>query len=489
MPLPVISLRSIPGTVAFMGCGDLAADRFCADSRLIQKGDVFVAVRGTTINGHDFAAAAVKGGARAIITERPLADVSVPQCIVRDTRRTLAWLAMAQQSFPAEKLTITGVTGTNGKTTTTWMLRSILRQAQIRTGLIGTIEYSDGWHSENARLTTPSPEDLALLLRRMTVCGSSHCVMEISSHALHQQRCSALLLSAAAITNITRDHLDYHGSWDDYLSSKLLIAELLRPGVPLLLGFDDPGCRKAAERLQDTQYRSFGFSDDCLDRVIILESSAAGQSLQLLVDQDTLDVRIPLVGAHNALNALAAAALARRLKIPNDAIIGGLQQLAGVPGRMDAIQLGQPFNVFVDFAHTPDGLQQAIATLRPITHGRIIVVFGAGGDRDREKRPLMAQAVETADLILVTSDNPRSESPLQIIEEICSGFQSTAHVQRSADRETAIRTALHSARPADSVLIAGRGHETLQQIQDRQIHFDDRRVVARILKEMIGEGR
>jgi UDP-N-acetylmuramoyl-L-alanyl-D-glutamate--2,6-diaminopimelate ligase len=323
----------------------------------------------------------------------------------------------------------------------------------------------------------------------MTVCGSTHCVMEISSHALHQQRCSALLLSAAAITNITRDHLDYHSSWDDYLRSKLLIAELIQPGVPLLLGSDDPGCRKAAELLHGLPIRSFGFSDECQDRVVILESSAAGQSLLLLLDQDALEVHIPLVGAHNALNALTAAALARQLRVPNDAIVGGLQQLSGVPGRMESIKAGQPFNVFVDFAHTPDGLQQAMATLRPVTHGRIIVVFGAGGDRDREKRPLMAQAVETADLILVTSDNPRSESPLQIIEDICSGFQTTAHVQRSTDRETAIRAAIHSARPGDSVLIAGRGHETLQQVHDRQIHFDDRRVVARILKELTCDGR
>lgn len=487
MPLPAISLRSIPGTVAFVGCGDLTADRFCTDSRRLQRGDVFVAVRGTVSDGHAFATAAASAGAKAIITERPLADVALPQCIVLDTRKTIAWLAMAQQHFPAEKLTLAGITGTNGKTTTAWLLRSILKSAQLQTGLIGTIEYSDGRHSETAGLTTPSPEDLSRLLQRMTACGSTHCVMEVSSHALHQHRCSPLRLAAAAITNITHDHLDYHRTWDDYLRSKLLIAELRQPDVPLLLGFDDPGCQAAARMLSGVPIRRFGFSAECQDRAVIVQSSAAGQSLQLLLDADTLDVRIPLVGTHNALNALAAASLARQLQIPNDAIIQGLQQVSRVPGRMEAMDSGQLFSVFVDFAHTPDGLRQAVATLKPVTAGKLIVVFGAGGDRDRRKRPLMALAVQSADAVIVTSDNPRFEAPQQIIEEICSGFQHTAHVQRCVDRETAIRTALHAAAPGDTVLIAGRGHETIQQIQDRRISFDDRRVTMRILNELVGE--
>ncbi|MFM7058793.1 MAG: UDP-N-acetylmuramoyl-L-alanyl-D-glutamate--2,6-diaminopimelate ligase [Planctomycetota bacterium] len=484
MPLPVLSLRTIPGTIAFLGCGDLMADRFCSDSRRLQRGDVFVAVRGTTGDGHDFAAAAVSAGAKAVITERPLATIALPQCIVRDTRRTLAWLAMAQQSFPAEKLTLAGITGTNGKTTTAWLLRSILRTALHQTGLIGTIEYSDGRHAETAGLTTPSPEDLALHLRRMTDCGSTHCVMEVSSHALHQQRCSALQLATAAITNITRDHLDYHQTWDEYLRCKLLIAHLLRPGVPLLLGADDPGCRTAADLLTSVPIRRFGFAEDCQDRVVIRQSDHTGQSLLLLLDTERLEVRTALVGAHNALNALAAAALARQLQVPSEAIVSGLEQVSSVPGRMEAVNAGQAFNVFVDFAHTPDGLQQAVATLRPVTQGRLLVVFGAGGDRDREKRPLMAQAVETADVVVVTSDNPRSELPQHIVEEICSGFRTTAHVLRCIDRETAIRTALLAAAPGDTVLIAGRGHETLQQFRDRQIHFDDRRVTLRILKQL-----
>lgn len=484
MTLPVLSLRSIPGTIAFLGCGDLTADRFCSDSRRLQRGDVFVALSGTGRDGHSFATAAAAAGAKAIITERPLAEIALPQCIVRDTRKTLAWLAMAQQGFPAAKLTLAGITGTNGKTTTAWLLRSILKAAQFQTGLIGTIEYSDGRHAETAGLTTPSPEDLALLLRRMTDCGSTHCVIEVSSHALHQHRCSALQLTAAAITNITRDHLDYHCTWDEYLRCKLLIARLMRPDVPLLLGADDPGCRIAAELLKEVPIRRFGFAEDCPDRVVILQSDNTGQSLQLLLDADRLEVHTPLVGAHNALNALAAAALARQLQVPGRAIIDGLRQISEVPGRMEALYAGQAFNVFVDFAHTPDGLQQAVATLRPITQGRLFVVFGAGGDRDRDKRPLMAQAVDNADVVIVTSDNPRSESPGQIIEEICSGFRTTAHVQRCIDRETAIRNALLAAAPGDTVLIAGRGHETIQHFQDRQIHFDDRRVTRRILREI-----
>ena len=484
MPLPLISLRSIPGTVAFLGCGDLVSDRFCHDSRHVQPGDVFIAIRGVSVDGRNFAANAVRAGAAAIITDRPLPALPVPQCIVRDSRVTRAWIAMAQQNFPAAHLKLAGITGTNGKTTTAWLLRSILRTAQHRTGLIGTIEYSDGLHSRTAALTTPDPEDLAFLMQRMTACEATHCVMEISSHALHQRRCSPLQLSAAAITNITRDHLDYHGSPEAYLASKLLIAELLAPGTPLLLGTDDPGCRTAAESLADVPRRSFGFAADCDLRVQVRKSDSTGQHLQLQLERGAIEINTPLIGTHNALNLLAAAALAERLEVPYAAIAQGLEDVAGVPGRMEAVTAGQPFSVFIDFAHTPDSLRLAMQTLRPMTSGRLIVVFGAGGDRDRDKRPLMAQAVADAEMIIVTSDNPRTERPQQIIDEICAGFTDTSTVTRCTDRESAIQMALQNALPGDTVLIAGRGHETIQQIQNRQIHFDDRRVAARILREL-----
>ncbi len=487
MPLPMISLRKIPGTVAFLGCGDLVANRFCHDSRLVQSGDVFIAIRGVSVDGQSFAANAVRAGAVAIITDRPLAGLPVPQCIVRDPRASRAWIAMAQQDFPAARMTLAGITGTNGKTTTAWLLRSILKANNLRTGLIGTIEYSDGLYSRTAALTTPDPEELAFLLQRMTACEATHCVMEISSHALHQRRCSPLRLSAAAITNITRDHLDYHGSPEAYLASKLLIADLLTPDTPLLLGTDDPGCRTAAEQLPHVPRRSFGFASDCDLRVQVQQADAAGQRLLLDLEHGSIEITTPLIGSHNALNLLAAAALAEQLQVPHAAIVRGLEEVAGVPGRMEAVNAGQSFSVFIDFAHTPDSLRLAMQTLQPITPGRLIVVFGAGGDRDRDKRPLMAQAVANAEIIIVTSDNPRTERPQQIIDEICAGFADTSRVTRCTDREAAIQMALKVAEPGDTVLIAGRGHETTQQIQNRQIHFDDRRVAARILRELLAK--
>lgn len=485
MPLPIVSLRKIPGTVAFLGCGDVTADRFCHDSRLVKPGDVFIAVRGVSVDGQSFVSNAVRAGATAIITDRPLPGLQIPQCIVRDPRVTRAWIAMAQHDFPAGRLKLAGITGTNGKTTTSWLLRSILRANNYRTGLIGTIEYSDGLHSQNAALTTPDPEEMAFLLQRMTACEATHCVMEISSHALHQQRCSPLQLSAAAITNITHDHLDYHGDFDAYLSSKLLIAQLLTSGTPLLLGTDDPGCRIAANQLSQVPQRSFGFAADCDLRVHVQQADATGQELQLQLEQGTLNVFSPLIGTHNALNVLTAAALAEQLHVPHPIIERGLAEVTCVPGRMEAVIAGQPFSVFVDFAHTPDSLRLAIQTLRSITSQRLIVVFGAGGDRDRDKRPLMAQAVADADVIIVTSDNPRTEHPQQIIDEICAGFEDGSRVTQCKDREAAIQTALKAAKIGDTVLIAGRGHETIQQIQNRQIHFDDRRVAHRILHELL----
>ncbi|MEY3459543.1 MAG: UDP-N-acetylmuramoyl-L-alanyl-D-glutamate--2,6-diaminopimelate ligase MurE [Planctomycetota bacterium] len=488
MPLPSISLRSIPGTVAFLGCGDLYADRFCSDSRRIQPGDVFIAVRGHSVDGGAFAASAVRSGATAIITEQPFSDLPVPQCIVRNARVTRAWIAMAQHGFPANRLRIAGITGTNGKTTTAWLLRALLKSAFYRTGLVGTIEYSDGLHARTAALTTPDPEDLAFLLQRMTACDATHCVMEISSHALHQHRCSPLRLAAAAITNITRDHLDYHGSHEAYFASKLQIAELLQPGTPLLLGTDDSGCQAASRLLAHVPQRTFGFAANCDYRVRVECSSAAGQTLLLQLEHGALEITTSLIGNHNALNLLAAAALAQQLQVSDSDIVRGLTEVSEIPGRMESISCGQSFSVFVDFAHTPDGLRQAIDALRPITSQRLIILFGARGDRDRDKRPLMAAAVESADLIFVTSDNPRSEAPAQIIEDICRGFSEESCVQKIADRESAIRSAIFAARPGDSILIAGRGHETIQQIQHRQIHFDDRRVAARILRELVQQG-
>ena len=484
--ISLISLRETLGPFPCVGGGDIVASRFCCDSRKVRPGDVFIAVRGATHDGHLYIERAVSAGASAVVTERPHPQISVPQCIVPDSRTAFAQICMALQGRPEKSLTVAGITGTNGKTTSAWLLRSVLEAAGLTTGLLGTIEYSDGRSGEEAGLTTPDAEQLAQLFDRMVRAQASHCVMEVSSHALDQRRCSGVSLSVAAMTNITQDHFDYHGNSDRYRTAKALIAGLLQPQAPLLVGIDDAGCRAAISLLPaDTRVVTFGFGPQAQIRAEILTCADGVQDLRLTLLSCVIRIRSPLVGRHNVLNMLTAAAMAEQLGVDADAIRDGLQRVAYVPGRMERIDAGQPFKVFVDYAHTPDGLAQCLITARGLTAGRVILVFGAGGDRDRSKRPLMAQATEGADAIFVTSDNPRSEDPRRIIDEICGGYASTAHVRTSVDRLIAIRDAVMLAAPGDVVMIAGRGHETTQLIGDRHIGFDDRKVTRRLLCEFM----
>lgn len=488
MDVRAISLRASLGAVSFVGTSDIVASQFCCDSRRIQPGDVFVALRGSRIDGHRHLEAAITGGAVGVIVERPLAHISVPQCVVADTRAAFAGICLARLGSPQRSINVTGVTGTNGKTTTTWLLRSILETAGRTTGLLGTLEYFDGRSAEPATLTTPDSEQLAKYLRQMARNRVTDCVMEISSHALQQQRCAGIRLTAAAITNITQDHFDYHGDAEKYRAAKLLIVSQLASDKPILLGIDDAGCQAVRKQLTaDRNVVTFGFSSDANMRVETLSCSQAGQSLRLLLDAASIEVRTALVGRHNALNLLAAAALAEQSGVALCDIRDGLERVLHVPGRMESINVGQPFAVFVDYAHTPDSIAQCVATARRLTSGRVILAFGAGGDRDRGKRALMAQAAQSADAIVVTSDNPRSESPVQIIADILDGLDSNDRVQSFVDRQQGIREALRMAQPGDVVIIAGRGHEKTQYIGDRRISFDDRRVTRRLLVELLSE--
>lgn len=479
-----VSIRDSPCPVGFLGCGDLEGRQFVADSREVRRGDIFVALPGGHSDGHDWAVAAVAHGAAGLIVERPLPALPVPQAIVRSTRQVWSWLGMAQQGFPQRDLRLAGLTGTNGKSTSAWLLRSILRAAGVRTGLIGTIEYHDGQQTRPAGLTTPDPPVLASLLRQMRQVRTTDCVLEISSHALVQQRCAALPLSVAAISNVTHDHLDYHGTFENYLAAKLQIAGLLRPEAPLLAGFDDERLRLAVQQLGDVRVLGFGFGSEHQLSVRVESAGADGQRLRLRLQGGEVSVRTSLPGRHNALNVLLAAGMAEVLGVGLDQICSGVEQTGAVPGRFERIGVSCPIQVYVDYAHTPDGIARVIDAAREICAGRLVVVFGAGGERDREKRPLMAVAAAAADEVIVTSDNPRSESPLSIVEEISAGFPAGVSVRRVLDREAAIRAALQSAVAGDAVLILGRGHEQTQWIGSRQIAFDDRRVTARLLKEL-----
>jgi UDP-N-acetylmuramoyl-L-alanyl-D-glutamate--2,6-diaminopimelate ligase len=481
-----IALRESLGAVSFVNCGDISVPRVTCDSRKVRPGDLFVAIRGANCDGRQYVHEAIARGAQGILTEIPLPDIEVPQCVVPSSRVAYAKLSMAMQANPASQLSIAGVTGTNGKTTVTWLLRAIIEAAGSPAGLMGTIEYSDGVQAEAAELTTPDPDQLTSWFGRMHRNGARYCAMEISSHALDQHRCAALNLSAAAITNVTQDHLDYHKDAAAYRAAKASIAELLQPDQPLLLNADDPGCRLlVADLPAERDLIWFGTSNDCRLRADVVAASSYGMQLTLSLDQQQVSVRTGLTGQHNVLNVLTAAALAERLHLAPEAIVAGLESVTAIPGRLERIDAGQPFQVLVDYAHTPDGLSKCLNSVRETTAGRVICVFGAGGNRDRLKRPLMAQAAEAADTVIVTSDNPRNEPPMQIIDEICCGFTTHDNVIVCPDRAEAIQRAIHEADTGDTVVIAGRGHERTQQIASRNICFDDRKVARGILLQWV----
>lgn len=460
------------------------ADVSC-DSRDVRPGSVFVAIPGSDQDGHAHIASAVAAGAGAVVVERRQHGLTVPQAIVPSSALAFGQLCQAIQGNPARQLNIAGITGTNGKSTTAWLLRNILTAAGYRTGLLGTIEYSDSDAVYPAELTTPDAASQAKLMASMIQRGARHCVMEISSHALHQQRCGGVELAAGLITNITHDHLDYHQSAADYRSAKSLIADLLHCDAPLLLNADDSGIRQLlSEGILSCRTILYGESEEAELRATILQATHRSQRIHLSLAQGDAEVRVRLIGKHNASNCLAAAGIAEQLGIGLREIVAGLAQTTGVPGRLERVDEGQPFQVYVDYAHTPDALRHCLQTVRSFTHGNLICVFGAGGDRDQQKRPVMAQAASVADRVFLTSDNPRSESPDRIIADILKGFSSPRHVDVDTDRRETIRRALELAEPGDAVVVAGKGHEQCQVIGTDSQFFDDRLVVCEILRNM-----
>ena len=455
------------------------------DSRHVPAGSIFVAIRGTQADGHHFVADAIAAGAKAIVVEHSLADVSVPQIVVESTRQAWNQLCMALHGNPHRQLCIAGITGTNGKTTTAWLLRNILVAAGHSVGMLGTVEYSDGYKRFASRLTTPNAQMQAQLMASMASQGTQHCVMEVSSHALDQKRCSALQFSAAAITNITHDHLDYHRTYADYRMAKASIADLLHSDAPLLLNNDDPGiCQLLNETSFNSPVITFGQQATSELRYSILARTHRSQRLHLALAQGDVKLRVRLIGDHNAANCMTAACLAEQLGISLTAIVNGLKSTREVPGRLQRIDEGQPFQVFVDYAHTPDALHRCLTAVRGFTHGNLICVFGAGGNRDHDKRPAMARATSAADRVFVTSDNPRTESPARIVSDILKGFTTRRHVDIDTDRHAAIRRALQVAQPGDAVVVAGRGHEPSQIIGTQSTSFDDRLVIRQILREL-----
>ncbi|MCH2200393.1 MAG: UDP-N-acetylmuramoyl-L-alanyl-D-glutamate--2,6-diaminopimelate ligase [Fuerstiella sp.] len=471
----------------FLPDSPVQVTQISCDSRQVPPGCAFVAIRGTKSDGHQFIGDAIAAGAIAVVVEHPQGDLEVPQIVVESTRRAWNLLCMAMHGNPQDHLNIAGITGTNGKTTTAWLLRNILIAAGYPTGMIGTVEYSNGRQRFASHLTTPDAEIQAPLMASMLTHGVRHCVMEVSSHALQQDRCSPVQLAAAAITNITDDHMDYHGTPEAYRAAKARIAGLLHCDAPLLVNGDDVNIRQL---LNDTRLTcpviTFGRQPASELRYTVQSRTHRSQRLHLALAQGDISVRVRMIGNHNAANCMVAAGLAEQLGIGRTAIASGLEATREVPGRLERIDEGQPFQVFVDYAHTPDALRNCLTTVREFTHGNLICVFGAGGDRDQVKRPAMAKAVAAADRVFLTSDNPRLESPAQIISDILEGFSTQRHVEVDTDRKAAIRRALYVAQPGDAVVLSGKGHEKSQVIGTRSISFDDCQVARQILRELAG---
>jgi UDP-N-acetylmuramoyl-L-alanyl-D-glutamate--2,6-diaminopimelate ligase len=432
------------------------------DSRAVRPGTLFFCVPGERADGHDFAERAVETGAVALVVARPL-SIRVPQAVVADVREAMAVAAAEFFGRPTDELEIAAVTGTSGKTTTAFLLHSILAAAGRRPGLLGTIESRIGGERRPASRTTPEAIDLQRTFREMLDAGDRSCALEATSHGSHYRRLAGTRFACLVFTNLNQDHLDLHGTMEEYFAAKRrLFVEDPRPPAAINIG-DSWGRRLAADRPDALTY---GFAPDAE-----------------LMPEALEGIDLKLKGRFNVENALAAMAGARLLGIADDDIAAGIERVEGVPGRFESVDEGQPFTVLVDYSHKPGALEAVLRTARELTTERLICVFGCGGDRDRGKRPQMGRiAAELADVAIVTSDNPRSEDPRAIIEEILAGTESELEVE--PDRREAIARAIETAAPGDVVLIAGKGHEQGQQFRDRTVPFDDREVAREALRRL-----
>ena len=476
------------------------------DSRKVKPASLFVAVRGFHSDGHQFISQALQQGAAAIVAERqegPTVPADTPLIIVEDSRRALALLANAFFGNPSQRLRLIGITGTNGKTTTTYLVKAIVEAAGHTAGLIGTIDYRVGDTVYPALNTTPESLELQRLLSEMVGLGVEHCVMEVSSHALALGRTVGCEFAAAAFTNLTQDHLDFHESMDAYFQAKLLLFSGLPSESWAIINIDDA---RGVEIVRKTRARiiTTGFSELASVRPAgAIRHGINGLMFDAASPAGTIPVESPLVGRHNIYNILTAIGLGTALGITSDQIARGLKNMKAVPGRMEKVDEGQSYGVVVDYAHTEDAIKRLLEAVREIAAKRIITVFGCGGDRDRSKRPKMGEAaINGSDVVIITSDNPRTEDPAGILREIERGLAddgfniSAAEGTRQGasgkkpylvipDRHTAVNAAVGLAGPGDVVVLAGKGHETYQIIGEKKIHFDDREVAREEIRKRL----
>jgi UDP-N-acetylmuramoyl-L-alanyl-D-glutamate--2,6-diaminopimelate ligase len=461
------------------------------DSRKAAGGCLFVAIRGQVADGNQFVEAARRKGATAIASERA-PEPGIPWLRVADAREALAVLSAAVLGDPAESLSLVGVTGTNGKTTTTYLIDAALRAAGLKVGLVGTVQYRVGDRVSEAVRTTPESSDLQALFREMVDANCSHAVLEVSSHSLALKRVQGCPFRVGVFTNLTRDHLDFHGDMEGYFAAKrVLFDTLLRPDGHAVVNADDDHGRELA-RSARARVLTFGIDGEADLRAEAISLSLGGTFFQVRAPSGTYSVRTPLLGRFNVSNVLAAFGAALALDLNPETALAGITSVPGVPGRLERVQAGQEFAVIVDYAHTDDALKNLLETVRELRPRRVITVFGCGGDRDRTKRPLMgAVASRLSDVVVVTSDNPRSEPPEAILEEIQKGMNGGRKAERHVlvDRREAIARALEMAETDDVVVIAGKGHETYQVLRDRTVPFDDRQVARDVLSRLSVRGR
>ncbi|WP_019420646.1 UDP-N-acetylmuramoyl-L-alanyl-D-glutamate--2,6-diaminopimelate ligase [Paenibacillus sp. OSY-SE] len=463
------------------------------DSRRVQQGDLFFCISGTVDDGHRYAERAVAAGAAALVVERELA-LPVPQLIVKNARHALAVLSDAFYQSPSKKLNLIGVTGTNGKTTITYLIEKILTDAKRKTGVIGTIQMRYANHVLPMSGTTPNALELQHALRNMVDEGVEAVAMEVSSHALVQGRVQGCRFRTAVFTNLTQDHLDYHETMEAYRDAKGLLFSRLGNSFAdkeeersyAVLNADDAASAHFAE-LTVAETITYGLSEQADVRAEAIRITAKGTSFKVHTFRGSADVQLRMVGTFNVCNALAAIAVGLIEGIELEAIRDSLQEVAGVDGRVESVEAGQPFTVIVDYAHSPDGLENVLQTVKEFAEGRVLCVFGCGGDRDRTKRPLMGKiAARYADYCFVTSDNPRTEDPALILVDIEAGLKEmsvdSSRYECIVDRRTAIAKAIEMASPHDVVLIAGKGHETYQIIGKETFDFDDRLVAKEAIR-------
>jgi len=462
--------------------GNLIISQIEFDSRKIKPGALFIAVRGFKSDGHQFLEKAKQAGAVAAMVESINPDIDLPQIKVSNSRQVLAQLANRFYSPEIGNVDLIGITGTNGKTTTSYLVRAILAADGRSSGLIGTIAHHFGNEQTDAQNTTPEAVDICYMIFKMEEAGQKACVMEVSSHALSLQRVSALRFRAAVFTNLTRDHMDFYKDEEEYFKAKAMLFEQLKSGGRAIVNVDDPyGMRLLREKTMDAI--TFGFSQQAMIRAVDWKLESSFMNVVLTTPEGQLNIRSRLISEFNVQNIMAAVATGIALGIKPEALKKGIENVSNVPGRLETYELKPGVLGIIDYAHTPDALQKALQALRPMTDRQLHVLFGCGGDRDRGKRPQMGKIAEQyADRIIVTTDNPRTEDPRKIMDDIVAGMSFPEKRRELIDRREAIHLVVKQAKPGDVILIAGKGHEKYQEIHGVKYDFDEASILIEAAK-------